>query len=105
MSDEQHPLGEEAENALAEAFYEYREKLEKIFKPLSDEQLMKFAGQNTGEKVSDSLANIEQHSARMEVIYRETFRRAEKVMDETGATVYCVVHDSDARECSDKHDD
>ena len=107
MSEEKHPLGDEAEEALAEAFYEFREKLKKIYDKCSDQQLLEFAGDTSdcnALNLIKSLSLIERQSAYMEVIYRSSFRRAKEVMD-AGATGYCVFHDCDWEKCANEHDD
>lgn len=108
MSEQDHPLGDEVEKALAEAFYEFRDKLRKIYDKCSEQQLLEFAGDTTdctALNVVTSLSVIERQAAYMEVIYRSSFRRAKEVMDATGATGYCVFHDCDWEKCANEHDD
>lgn len=107
MSEKEHPLGEEAEEELGQAFLDYREKLKLIYDKFSDEKLLDFAEPLTLEVSSASSSRVpfQRYVAYNEVSMRRMSRRADEVMKRTGGSAYCVFHDCDVRECAHLHND
>src|SRR3990167_6289314 len=98
MSDDAF-LNEETLTALDDAAWEYIRKVKSILEKHTDEELTKFGGGHEEFK-SELFDMYARRSARMEVMYREMYRRAKPTLnspDFSGA--FCVFHDCDAKHC------
>lgn len=104
MSDEKE-LSEESMLALDEAAWTYMEAVKKILEKHSDTELLEYAGVNP-ERDSKMFDKFVKFQAKLEVMYRDLYKRAKPTLDRPDFSgAFCVFHDCDAKDCRDKHDD
>lgn len=103
----QDALGEDASEEIAQAFFDYKEKLKEILSKFSNTELHQYCGVVTREEISEAFQArhlVPRMVAQSEIYYRGISAKASKVLD-AGAKSYCVVHDQDGALCAKEHDD
>lgn len=101
-------LGEDVAEEIAQAFFDYKQKLESILSRFSDEKLTAYAGPVDREKIAEAYGArhlVPRMVADATVKFRRLDVRAGEVMRETGCKAYCVTHDCDWSQCACGRDD
>lgn len=96
-------LSEDTEEAIAQAFFDYKEKLKEIFKPFDDETLLAFSGKISNEEIDQSSQArhlVPRMTAFMEVRYRQISKEADKVFKaDPNVKMVCGLHMQDTSKC------
>lgn len=104
-TDDPTQLSDESTQALEEAAWDYIRKVKEIISQHTDEELTKFAGK---KELHDSFNHDAycRRTARTEVMFRQSFKKAKPILDKPGSSGwYCVWHDCDGNDCKDLHPD
>jgi len=96
-------LSEESMIELDKVTWQYFDAVKNIMHKHTDAELIAFAADESAS-TCQSPRKFWQAEASFEVTCRELFKRAEKFMSGSSGA-YCVYHDSDMKDCSNKHED